>query len=138
MIQRSRATTTPFRKSAPRRGSTFLLLGALLALGLGGCGGAAIPSEQLTAAQAAVRAAEVGGAPEVPQAALSLKRANDQIVQAKKLIEDGENEQALRVLNKAEIDAELALALAREDSMKKQAAETREQLDKMKKKAAVN
>ena len=58
-----------------------------LAIGASACGGAAVPQEQLTAAQAAIRAAEVGGAPNDPQAALLVKKCQDGVVEAKKLIE---------------------------------------------------
>lgn len=86
----------------------------LLGLGMWACGGAAVPHAQITSAEAAVRAAEVGGAPSVPKAELHLKHARDQIDAAKRLIEDGENERALYVLKRAEADAELALALSEE------------------------
>ncbi|MET0794052.1 MAG: DUF4398 domain-containing protein, partial [Polyangiaceae bacterium] len=42
------------------------------------CGGAAVPQESLTAAQADVKGAEVGGAAANPKAALHLKLAKDQ------------------------------------------------------------
>ena len=98
------------------------------------CGGAAVPQEQLTAAEAAAKAAEAGGAPSVPKAALHLKQAHDQIAAAKALIEDDENERADYVLQRAEADAELALALAREDEAKKEAQEAVELVDQLRSK----
>lgn len=89
--------------------------------GLGACGGAAVPHAQMTTAEAAVRAAEVGGAPSVPKADLHLKHARDQIEAAKRLIEDGENDRALFVLRRAEADAELALALSEEQESRRDA-----------------
>lgn len=77
------------------------------------CGGAAVPQEALTAAEAAARAAEVGGAQDNPKAALHLKYARDQINEAKKLIDEEENERAAALLARAAVDADLALALAR-------------------------
>jgi hypothetical protein len=94
-----------------------------------GCGGAAIPQDRLTAAEAAVRAAEVGGAPENPKAALHLKYARDQIAEAKKLIEDDENEKAGALLDRANVDAELALSLARVENAR---AEAKAALDEVK------
>jgi hypothetical protein len=111
---------------------------ALAALGVAACGGAAIPTEQMTAAQAALRAAEVGGAQENPQASLHLKHASDQIESARLLIEDGENERALWVLRRAEVDAEVALALAKEQSLANEARAAMEELERMKKKAVSN
>lgn len=91
------------------------------ALAAGACGGAAVPHAQMTSAEAAVRAAEVGGAPSVPKAELHLKQARDQIDEAKRLIEEGENERAAYVLDRAAADAELALALAEEQESRREA-----------------
>jgi len=96
------------------------------------CGGAAVPQDQMTAAQASVRAAEVGGAPNDPQAALLLKKCQDGIAEAKKLIEDGKNHRAEMVLLKAQADAELALSLAQELTMKGEAADAKKQLQELK------
>lgn len=96
------------------------------------CGGAAIPQDQLTAAEAAARAAEVGGAPNNPKAALHLKYARDQISEAKKLIEDDENELAQAKLQRAEIDAELALALARVENARTEARAALEEVEELK------
>ncbi|MEZ4221368.1 MAG: DUF4398 domain-containing protein [Polyangiaceae bacterium] len=98
---------------------------ALFTLGfvalLGACGGAAVPHERVTSATAAVRAAEVGGAANNPEASLVLKRANDGLARAKALIADGDNEAADFELQRAEVDAELALNLAREAYAKAEA-----------------
>lgn len=100
------------------------------------CGGAAVPQEALTAAQASVKGAEVGGAKDDPKAQLHLKLANEQIEQAKKLIADGDNEEAARVIERAQADADLALALAEQGKALRQAKEADEQLGKLKKKLA--
>lgn len=100
----------------------FTLAVAVAVLLLGACGGAAVPQEQLTAAEAAARAAEVGGAPDNPKAALHLKYARDQIRDAKKLIERDDNERAAALLARAEVDAELALALSRVEAARAEAA----------------
>ena len=93
------------------------------------CGGAALPQQELTSAEAAVRAAEVAGAPAVPKAELHLKYARDQITQAKQMIEQGENEQAQRVLVKAESDAEVALALAKHEEARSEANKALEDIE---------
>src|SRR5262245_37419382 len=108
---------------------TFVASASLLA-----CGGAAVPQETLTAAQASAKGAEVGGAAEDPKAQLHLKLANEQIAKAKKLIEDGENEQAARVIDRAQADADLALALAQQSKAQNDAKVADEQLGKLKKK----
>lgn len=92
------------------------------------CGGAAIPQDQLASSQAAIRAAEVGGAEGDPQASLLVKKSKDQVAEAKKLIDDGDNHRAKLKLMTAEADAELALALAQELSMRKEAEDAQKQV----------
>jgi hypothetical protein len=111
----------------------MLWVGLLAALA-GACGGAAVPQESLTAAQASVKGAEVGGATQDPKAQLHLKLANEQIEKAKKLIEDGNNEEAARLIDRAQADADLALALAQQGKALRDAKDADEQLGKLKKK----
>ncbi|MES1189174.1 MAG: DUF4398 domain-containing protein [Myxococcales bacterium] len=93
--------------------STVLLLIAVPLLGA--CGGSfPPPNQRLADAQAAERSAREVGANDAPAAQLSLKLAADQISQAQKAMADGENEQADSLLIRAKMDAELALAQARE------------------------
>jgi Domain of unknown function (DUF4398) len=106
----------------------------LVAVSAAACGGAAVPQETLTAAQASAKGAEVGGANEDPKAQLHLKLANEQIEKAKKLIEDGKNEEASRLVDRAQADADLALALAQQAKAMRDAKDADEQLGKLKKK----
>ena len=103
------------------------LIGLLSACG----GGYPEPRSQLTASEAAIRAAEVAGAQNSPQSALHLKRAREQIEAGKALIEEGENERAEWVLRRAQSDADLALALATEDAQRKKAAAAKEELEQL-------
>lgn|SRR5688572_24326978 len=103
------------------RQTMFLTLAAALGAAQLACGGAAVPHQQMTTAQAAVRAAEVGGAKEHPQAELRLKHANEKIAEAEALIKEGDNETATLRLRAAEADAELALAIALKEQAKKDA-----------------
>ena len=98
------------------------------------CGGAALPAESLTSAQSAVRAAEVGDAETHPQASLHLKYARDQIEEAKRLIEDGDNERAKYVLERAEADAAVALGIARERAARAEADKAIAELAELKQK----
>jgi hypothetical protein len=111
--------------------SNLIVLTALF--GAVACGGAAVPSSDLTAAKVAVRAAEVGGADGQPQPALQLKHARDQINSAEALIKEEENEKALWLLKRAQVDAELALAMAQEAVTVAQAKDALEQVERMKK-----
>ena len=97
------------------------------------CGGAAVPQEPLTAAKAAVAASEVAGAAAEPNAALHLKLAKEQLAKAEKLIADGDNEEAASVIDRAQADADLAFSLAKEAGAKKEAADTHEQLQRLRK-----
>jgi len=97
------------------------------------CGGAAVPHDALSAAQAEVKGAEVGGAGENPKAALHVKLAKDQIEIAQKQIAEGDNEEAALTLARAQADAELALSLAKEAKAQGDASEASEQVGKLRK-----
>jgi hypothetical protein len=110
--------------------SALLLAG--ISLSLAGCGGGyPEPRNQLTASEAAVRAAEVAGAQNSPQSALHLKRAREQVDSGRGLIQEGENERAEWVLRRAQADADLALSLAEEETQRKKAAEVKEDLEQL-------
>ncbi|MCK6591765.1 MAG: DUF4398 domain-containing protein [Polyangiaceae bacterium] len=94
---------------------------ALLAIAAIGCGGAAIPHEQLASSQASIRAAEEIGANSYPTAELHLRFAKDQVEKARALIADDENEEAKLVLQRAQADADLAIAITKESSVRTEA-----------------
>src|SRR5690349_3900959 len=71
-------------------------------------------TEHLAASMAAVRGAETARAAQVPQAALHLKLAEDQIAQARKMMENNDNDRADGMAIRAYNDADLALVLTRE------------------------
>jgi hypothetical protein len=95
----------------------------LLSIALTGIACATTSStERLEASAAAIRSAEEIGAQNIPQANLHLQLAKEQSQHAKQLIEaGGDKEEAASLLARAEVDAELARALAREDSTRTQA-----------------
>lgn len=68
-----------------------------------------------------MRAAKEVGAHEYPQAQLHAQLAQEELERAQKLIEDGDNERAERLLWRATADAELAVAVAKEGASKKEA-----------------
>ena len=84
----------------------------LIALAVG-CGGSSVTSRDAASAQSAVRGAVEAGAERDPDAALHLKIARDQIARAQAALRDDEEEQAAMLLDRAELDAELAIALTR-------------------------
>lgn len=86
----------------------------LCALLVTSCGSAQKPpNDEMTQARAGVRAAEEVGAKDVPQAALHYKMANDQILSAEEFIAKEEMKKARDLLLRAEVDAELAIALTK-------------------------
>lgn len=78
------------------------------------------PNEHVAVSMAAVRGAETAGAAQVPQAALHLKLAEEQITQAKRMMEEGEDERADGMAIRAYNDADLALQLTREAQLKRE------------------
>ena len=89
----------------------FLVILPLLAA----CASTQLPVERVSSAESAVRAAKEVGSDQVPKAQLMVKLAEDQIDRAKKLASEGDTEEATSLLTRAKVDAELALALAREE-----------------------
>lgn len=104
----------------------------LFALGLAACGGAPPPNDQVATSQAAIRAAEEAGGDRNPEAQLYLKLARESLEKAKALMEQDNNEAALRLLKKSEADADLARGLARKVTAESEAQEAKDVLSKLK------
>ena len=83
-----------------------------------GCASAPLRTEASTSG---IRAAEEVGAANVPQAALHLQLAKEELEHAKGLAAEGEKDKAASMLLRAEADAELAVALSREDAERAEA-----------------
>jgi TolA-binding protein len=98
--------------------SHCLLLVTASALAMG-CGASyAAPAQHLADAQSAERSAVELGAANQPKARLHLELAREQIQAAQGAIGNGDNEGADRLLARAKSDAELAIALTREEGAK--------------------
>ena len=109
------------------------MLAAVLGLSLVACGGSVPPpNDQLASSQSAIRAADEVGAGSDPQATLHLKLAREQLEKAKQQMQAEDNESATRLLQRAEADAELALALAKVRSTQAEAQEALKQVEKLK------
>jgi len=102
----------------------------LLSLGAA-CASAEVAPERVAAPRAGIAAAKEAGADENPQAALHLKLANDQFDRAKRMMNDGEPEDATRMLDRATVDAELALELARLDNTRRDAGDAMTNIQKL-------
>jgi len=86
-----------------------------------GC--ASSPPLRTEASTSGIRAAEEVGANKVPQASLHLQLAKEELENAKALAAKDEKERAVSMLSRAEADAELAVALSREDAERADAQE---------------
>jgi len=97
-----------------------------------GCASSPAPTtDRMASATSAVRSARELGASSVPDAALHVKLAEEQIQKANKLVEEGENERADVLLQRAAADAEVAVALTREKRVRDGASSNaKQQVDK--------
>jgi len=93
-----------------------------------GCGASyPPPTQQMSDVQAANRSAVELGAQTNPRAQLHLKLAEDEMKQAKTAMDDGDNQRAESLLSRAKADAELSIALTREDEASKSATQAIDQ-----------
>jgi hypothetical protein len=97
--------------------SLWVGLGMLLGAGCA----AGVSNEKIAATDSSIRAAEELGAPKIPQASLHLQLAKEENEHAQKFIKEGDTRHAEGQLLRAQADAELALALAREAPMQVEA-----------------
>ena len=111
--------------------SRRLGLSLLLLLGVG-CGSSAPPTLQQSKTQSAIRGAEVAGAEDTPKAKLHLKMAKDHLANAEQLISEEEYDDATLVLRRAEADAELAIALAKESTARERAEDLQRKVQELK------
>ena len=105
----------------------------LSALGLlsAACSPSTPPTQPLAEAQARMRAAREIGAEQHPDARFHLKLASDQIVEAERLIAEGENTRAALLLERAGDDAAIALAAAKEKRAEAEAKDAIERADQL-------
>jgi hypothetical protein len=96
------------------------------------CATSPVPADRLAKSTAAVRSAHEVGADRVPPAALHLKVANEELDLAKKLLAEGDNHRAEYVLLRAQVDADTALQLAREEQARIDAQKTIDEVQRVK------
>ncbi len=112
-----------------RRAIVVSLCGAAGILASSGCASAPVPSKQLIQSEAAVKSVEAVDTENSPKARLYLEKARTSLKSARSLIEDGDHEDAHRALEKAEYDARLALAIAKEDQMRAELGRINKEID---------
>jgi hypothetical protein len=112
--------------------STVIRVG-LMTLLVASCSTGVSPAVTRQTAQtsAAVARAETVGAANEPQAALHLKLAREEIAEAARFTAAGEDAHAQRALERADLDAELAVALTRESSLRARARQARAEIEQL-------
>lgn len=108
----------------------------LLLLSAGACASAGAPSSgKAESSSAAIRAAEEVGATHSPTAALHLQLAKEEYEHARTMTGSKDREWADRLLMRAQVDAELSLALARGENEKNEATQAIHQVKALKQSA---
>jgi len=102
---------------------TLTRTSALLVLLSTACASQQLPQQQLVDTNAAIDSAQEIDKGETPSVELHIKFARDQLTLAKKFIKDGDDEKAARMLDRAQADAELALAQARTEQSRHDATQ---------------
>ncbi len=105
--------------------STVLGLGALA---LAACSTSSPLPANYAPTQAAISAADAVGARNEPRAALHLKMARDQVAQAQNLSQNGKEQEAALMLDRAHVDAELALMVTRETTARNEAVKAKREV----------
>jgi hypothetical protein len=95
------------------------------------CASTTQQNEKAESSSAAIRAAEEVGATHDPSAALYLQLAKEEFEHARRMPNPHQKEEADRLLKRAQIDAELALALARSEDEKAAAQGAIDQVKKL-------
>jgi predicted dienelactone hydrolase len=109
------------------------LAASLLATGLAfGCGGAQMKEQKVEDVNASMRAATEVGAEDQPQAALYLPLAQEQTEEAKALAAKGEKKKARQAIDRAQVDADLALQLAQTEIQKAESQEAWNKVEELK------
>jgi hypothetical protein len=95
-----------------------------------GCGsGPAVIDEE--SSTSSIRAAEEVGASDISSASLYLQLAKEELVKAQTFAENGDKEKAESMLLRASVDGELAVALSRSDTDKKEAMDAIDRVKKL-------
>jgi hypothetical protein len=98
---------------------TIVLAAAIFgAATFAGCASTPLATDKSTSG---IRAAEEVGADKVPQASMHLLLAKEELGAAKALAAKDQRAQAVSMLTRSEVDAELAVILSREDVQKAEA-----------------
>jgi hypothetical protein len=87
--------------------------------------------QRLVETQSAIDSAEEIEDVESPEVSLHIKYAREQMAAAKRLLDEGEDEDANRMLDRAHADAQLALAKARTERSRREAKEAWSEVEEL-------
>lgn len=90
-----------------------------------------VPQSKISSSASAIKAAEGIGAADEPGAAEHLRLARNQRAQGLRLVDEGKNKEAGRVLSRAEADARVSYSLAGEAKTRNEAARMIEEIGAM-------
>ena len=108
-----------------------ILAGSLLTgLFIAGCGSNSVVVDE-ESTTSSIRAAEEVGATDISNASLYLQLAKEELVKAQTFAENGDKEEAESMLLRASADGELAVALSRSDTDKKESADAIERVKQL-------
>jgi hypothetical protein len=93
-----------------------------------GCASVPKPTEELGQSESALKNAQEAGAAQIPQAALELTLAQEELDKAREQIKNDQNDEAQQNLLRSRADAELAMALTRQGIANTNANGAQEQL----------
>lgn len=94
------------------------IISAIAILTLAACASMPVSPERVQASEQAIQSAVAAGAERDPGAAKYLELARGEMSQGKKLSDSGSRQEAEKMLERAEVDARLASATARENASK--------------------
>lgn len=97
------------------------------------CATKVLPQQQMLDTQSTIASAEEIDASENPDAKLHLQYAREQLETAKRLMADGDDDEAVRMLDRSSADAQLALTLARTEQVKSQSGKAIAEVDALRK-----
>jgi len=108
-----------------------ILAGSLFTgLFIAGCGSNAVVVDEETSTSS-IRAAEEVGASDISSASLYLQLAKEELVKAQTFAENGDKEKAESMLLRASADGELAVALSRSETDKRESADAIERVKQL-------
>jgi uncharacterized lipoprotein len=102
----------------------------LVVLAVAGCSSSRTPL-RTESSTSSISAAEAVGAIEVPRAALHLQLAKENLERANVLAAKGKDKEAASLLQRAEVDAELAILLSKEQHEIDEAAQAMERVHRL-------